>query len=152
MKYSLDTSAFLVPYRNWIPPDLVETLWQLKSDLIQANDIVASREVYIEIAQTDDALHNWVKERRDMFIDVDEVQQGHVEAIVNRFPDWVNYEARRNVADPYVIALAMQHDLQVVSYERGGSEDNPKIPFVCKEYGVDHLLYTDFVRQIGWRA
>jgi hypothetical protein len=150
LKYSLDTSAFIVPYRNWIPPDLVPKLWNLKDELIQSGEIKASREVYREIIQTDDDLSKWVKERRGMFIDVDEVQQRHVDNMVNRFPKWVDYDAQRNVADPFVIALAMEYELIVVSYEKGGSEEKPSIPYVCREYGVEHLLYTDFLRQIGY--
>jgi len=152
MRYSFDTSAFIVPHRNWIPMDLIPSFWQIIDDLIQAGAIVASEEVYREIVQVDDALKQWVKERRNLFIDVDEVQQQHVEDIVNMFPNWVDYAAQRNVADPFVIALAIQYGLIVVSFERGGSRNKPSIPFVCNEFNVEHLLYTDFVRQTGWRA
>jgi hypothetical protein len=152
VKYSFDTSAFVVPSRNWIPMDIVPGLWEMKDSLVQRGEIVASREVYLEISQIDNDLLQWIKERRQMFIDVDEEQQQYVTDIVNRFPTWVDTDAQRNIADPYVIALAKQHNLVVVSHEGIGNENNPKIPYVCSQFEVEHLQYTDFLREIGWRG
>ncbi len=152
MKYSFDTSAFVVPSRNWIPMDLVPKLWKMIDVLIQAGEIVASEEVYREIEQIDDTLLMWIKERREIFIDVDEEQQQYVDDIVNRFPKWIDYNAQKNVADPFVIALAKQNNLVVVSYERGGNETKPKIPYVCNEFNIEHLSFEEFLRQIGWEG
>lgn len=132
--------------------DLVPKLWKMIDVLIQAGEIVASEEVYREIEQIDDTLLMWIKERREIFIDVDEEQQQYVDDIVNRFPKWIDYNAQKNVADPFVIALAKQNNLVVVSYERGGNETKPKIPYVCNEFNIEHLSFEEFLRQIGWEG
>jgi hypothetical protein len=152
MKYSFDASAFVGPYRHSMPPDIVPSLWRTLGELIQAGEIVASKEVLLEISQKDDELFEWVKAREEMFIEVDTDQQETVRAIMARFPDWVGTDLQKNKADPYVVALAKQYGLIVVSTERGGSESNPKIPYVCQQFGVKHLSFLDFLRAIGWSA
>jgi hypothetical protein len=51
-----------------------------------------------------------------------------------------------------VIALAFHNGLIVVSNERGGSQTNPSIPFVCEKFHVKHLGLNDFLREVGWQA
>jgi len=128
------------------------SLWNLFNSLIQKGVVVASREVHVEISQKDDELLKWVNDRKGMFIEVDEKQQQIVSEIVNRFPTWIDPDSTRNNADPYVIALAVQHNLVVVSNERGGGPTKPKIPFVCETYHVRHLRIDDFLREVGWHA
>ncbi len=152
MKYSFDTSGFLAPYRNLMPPDLVPSLWEKLDALVNAHEIVASKEVYLEISQKDDGLLDWVKERKEMFVEVDSEQIVYLEEIMYDYPDWVDIDAQKNIADPYVIALAREYNLTVVSFEKGGSEINPSIPFVCRKYNVSHLGFFDFLREVGFRA
>lgn len=152
MKYSFDTSAFVVPYRHWPDPDLMPSLWAKFDSLIQNDDIVASREVHVEIEQKDDGLLEWVNNRKHMFIEVDPEQQQTVDEMVNQFPTWINPNSTKNNADPYVIALALHYDLIVVSNERSGSSTNPTIPFVCETYQVTHLRLNSFLREVGWQA
>jgi hypothetical protein len=152
VKYSLDTSAFIVPFRHWPAPDLMQTLWDKYDLLIHNGDIVASREVHTEIERIDDELLEWVNDRKQMFIEVDSEQQHTVEEIVNKFPTWINPNSTNNNADPYVIALAFHNGLIVVSNERGGSQTNPSIPFVCEKFHVKHLGLNDFLREVGWQA
>lgn len=132
--------------------DLVPSLWDELDQRIRDREIVATKEVYVEISQKDDDLLEWVRERREMFIEVDDQIQQKVDLLVNRYPNWVDHESQKNEADPYVVALAMQHDLTVVSFERGGGPAHVKIPYVCHEMKVPHLLLFDFLRAIGFSA
>lgn len=51
---------------------------------------------------------------------------------------------------PFVIALAEQHDLVVVTSEKRGSPDHPKIPLVCEWRGVQCMNVVSFFRAEGW--
>ncbi|MBD3404700.1 MAG: DUF4411 family protein [Candidatus Lokiarchaeota archaeon] len=106
VKYSFDTSAFVNPYRHYMPMDLVPTLWDKFDELITSSEIVASKEVHLEIQQKDDELLEWIDSRKDIFIEVDKDQAIFVEEIVNKFPRWIDPNSRKNNADPYCIALA----------------------------------------------
>ena len=153
MRYSFDTSALVVPFRNWPAPAVMPSLWNKLDSLIQSKDIVASKEVYIEISEKDDDLLRWVVEREYMFLEIDEEQQETVRRIMRRFPKWVDADSEKNNADPWVIALAIRYGLAVVNNEMHGGEKNPKIPYVCKVFGVKHLsLKDEFLEEINWQA
>ncbi len=82
---------------------------------------------------------------------MDDAQQDWVTRILADYPTWVDVQASRNDADPFTIALAKVRNLAVVGDEAGGSQQNPKIPFVCKQLGVRFLRVVDFIREIGLR-
>lgn len=153
MKYSIDTSVLVVPYRHWPDPTRLVTLWEDLGDRIENQEIVATKEVYTEIDQKDDSLMEWVEARKYMFIEIDEEQQTIQKEIMKQFPRWVDHDRQKNDADPWVIALAIKYNLVAVSNERSGSEENPTIPYVCKKFGVEHLsLKKEFLEAINWQA
>jgi Domain of unknown function (DUF4411) len=72
-----------------------------------------------------------------MFIDVDEPMQRRVAAILIKFPRLVGERKARTSADAFVIALALERNLHIVTEERPtGSTNRPNIP--------DVLLDADF--------
>jgi hypothetical protein len=71
-----------------------------------------------------------------MFVPLDTAQMDCVREILAAFPRLVGELAERNRADPFVIALAKVRRLTVVTEERGGTENRPRIPFVCAHFGV----------------
>ena len=148
MKYSFDTSAFINPWRRYYPQNRFPSLWKKIDELIQSGDIVASEEVYQEVRQKDDELLRYLKNRRELFRAVDEEQQQTVSDIVNTFNNWIDPHSLKNNADPYVVALAMQQNLVVVTYEKGGSSENVKIPYVCSYFQVGCLDFLGFLDDI----
>ena len=151
-RFSFDTSAFIGPYRHYHPPDVFPSLWKLLAKKIDAGEIVASEEVHTEIEVKDDELLAFVNGFDNLFVPLDAVQQTAVKEIMSKFPRWVDVNRTKNVADPYVIALAKVENLVVVSYERGGGPRNPKIPYICREMGVEHMSFLDFLRCVGYTA
>jgi len=146
MKYNFDTSALINPWRNHYPPDRFPSLWNHIDKMIQSGEIVATEMVYHELKQKDDALLKFVKERDKMFIEVDERQQEHVRTIVNYFPQWIDPNSTKDQADPFVVALAIQQDLIVVTDEQMPPPGKVKIPKVCNTFGVECLSVLDFLR------
>jgi len=52
--------------------------------------------------------------------------------------------------DPFVIALAERDNLTVVTSEKRGSADHPKIPLVCEWRGIQCINLVEFFRAEGW--
>lgn len=149
--YSFDSSAFINPFRRYYPQDLFPKFWETLSIKTASGEIVSSEVVRDEIDKKDDELKAWVRNQAGLFVSVDEDQQGVVAEIMAQFPTWIDVESSKNNADPFVIALAKVKGLAVVQDEGNGSEENPKIPFVCRRFGVRCLKVTDFIREIGLR-
>jgi len=56
----------------------------------------------------------------------------------------------RNGADPFVIATARVKGLTVVTEEKGGTTNKPKIPSECQALGVSCVNVLSFLRDQGW--
>lgn len=152
-RYSLDTSALVNGWGKHYPPDLFAPVWTHVDQLIRQQVVVASAEVRNEIRRQADDLHDWCHERDDAFIDLISDVQANVTSILGRFPRLV--AAGRNAADPFVVGLAMmdRSRLCVVTEETriGGSENKPKMPFICNEYRVRCMTFVDMLRLTGFR-
>ncbi len=114
--------------------------------------IVAAQElVYFEIAEQDDDLKDWVEQRDKLFVPFDEELYAIATEIIQEYPQNIKRRARFG-ADAFVVALAIQHDLIVVTEEEreGSSEKNPKIPYICERKGVSYFKFIDFMGEMGW--
>lgn len=72
MKYSIDTSALIEGWYRRFPPDIVPGFWDNLDELIQNGNLKATEEVLVELEKKHDVIHNWVKERENLFILIDE--------------------------------------------------------------------------------
>lgn len=149
MRYSLDTSAILDGRKRYYPPDVFPALWENFERLISDGSIKATDLVRHELEKKDDDVFKWCKEL-DVFIDVDEDIQQIVTDILNRHPKLVSEGGQRSYADPFVIALATQHNCVVVTGENGGTESSPKIPFVCRARGIECINMLELIRRERW--
>jgi len=157
--YIIDTSS-LIELNKHNPMDIYQTLWQKMEGLVRNNRLLAPREVLDEIIRFDDALAVWAKKHPDMFKDPTKDQIEIVKDILKKYPSLVK-KSKRYVADPWVIALAieMRESPQSTLYEikrivvteekiRG---TRVRIPYVCQEYAVEVIDILDMVRKEGWK-
>ena len=85
-----------------------------------------------------------------------------VEEILAKYPKWLNEDSLTPIADPFVIALAidMETDIQktlsetikkriVVSEERISGKQT-KVPYVCQEYNIECIFLIEMFRKEGW--
>jgi len=96
-----------------------------------------------------------------MFKNLDANQLEKVRDILRLFPNLVDFRKTTPDADPFIIALAMCEEQQrtlweeqhiVVSEEKPAcSGAHPKIPDVCKSYGVECIPLMDFFRKENWQ-
>lgn len=150
--YSVDTSAFINPWRRTYPPDVFPPLWEEHyPGLIESGLARATDEVRIELERQDDELLGWARSQEGLFVPIDDGIQAHVGRILDEHPKLIDANAGRSGADPFVIALALQSGLTVVTEERARSLVNPKIPDVCAEVGVRCITVIELMREQGWQ-
>ena len=151
MSYSVDTSALIRLRREDYPPDVFPRLWHQLEQLIAAGRIIAIDEVLRELRQKDDEVHQWASQQPNMFVPLDDPILRAATDIINRFPALVRPSQRRGKADPFVIALAGERSLTVVTAERSHSSLR-KIPGVCMQLGIPCIGLVAMFRQEGLRA
>lgn len=151
MRYSIDTSAILDGWIRYYPPDAFPGLWDRLDGLIMDGDLRATEEVFHELAKKDDKVHDWAKERKSLFVPIDDRIQPIVSSILGDFEKLVDTRRNRSGADPFVIALAMVESCTVVTGERAsGSLDRPNIPDVCAKLKVPCVSLLQLIRAEGW--
>ncbi len=150
-RYSFDTSALLDAWTRSYPPDVFPQLWRAIEEGVAAGHFFAAEEVRVEITKKDDSLLKWTKKQRGLFVDLDVPQQTAVAEVLAQFPRLIDTRKGRSGADPFVIALARTRDAVVVTGENDdGSPDKPKIPTVCRHFGIRAIKPLDFIRENRW--
>ena len=161
--YCVDSSA-LIDLRIDYPRKTFVTLWRKMSDLVAANRMIAPRQVWREVKK-DDELPLWAKNNRGMFVRLSQNAVVIAAEIVAKFEGLVDADKETPDADPFLIALAIdmereQKDLfaprrhVVLTCEKPSRGGRPKIPDVCKHYGVEFLAgataLTEFFAKEDW--
>jgi len=158
--YCIDTSA-LVNMKILYPEDIFSSLWRNLESLINKGFLISPSEVLEELRKKDDELLKWALVHKTMFKDLDADQLEKVRSILRRFPGLVDFQKATPDADPFIIALAICEEQQrtlwdehriVISEEKpANSGARPKIPDVCKSYGVECISLTELFRKENWQ-
>ena len=148
--YSIDTSSLINWWVEDYSPDVFPGLVPRMEGLVAAGRLRAARSVKDELA--DGTLRKWCLAQADFFIDEDDAVQSRVRQLMAAYQAPKKARGISN-ADPFVISLAATggDNWCVVSAERGGSSNNPCIPFVCNAIGVKHIRFVDMLRQERWQ-
>ena len=149
--YSIDTSALINWWVEDYSPDVFSSLPPLMEALIAEGRLRAARSVKDELGEGD--LRKWCLAQTDLFLDEGEDIQLRVAQLMASYQ---NPKKTRGIdkADPFVIALAdvSAGDWRVVSAEKGGSlANNPNIPTVCGDIGIQHIRFVEMLRLEGWK-
>lgn len=150
--YCIDTSSLIHAWRRAYPPKRFPGLWAKLKALVDQGRLVASIEVLSELKKKDDEIAAWAGDHKGMFLDIDEVTQTHLVAVMRKFPKLVDTGKGKSGGDPFVIALAMSGNppLTVVTQEQGGSTDKPKMPFVCHQVGLQVMDLLTMIEHEDW--
>lgn len=119
--------------------------------MIVAGDIIASEEALEELKRKDDEVHQWVRERGQMFIPpYPDIQQSVINILAN-YPRLIDNRKNRSGADPFVIGLAQVENCAVVTYETPSpSMNRPRIPDVCSSLGIKCINMSELIQEQGW--
>lgn len=150
--YSFDTSAFINGRNTIFQPQAFGAIWDAISRLIEDGEVRAVDPVKWELAKKSDEVNAWAKAQKRLFVPLREPIQRHTKAVLAAHPLLIkDHGGNRSGADPFVIALAMEHDgIVVTEEEKKGSLKKPHIPDVCDDLGVRWMPLTDFVVHRGW--
>jgi hypothetical protein len=149
--YSFDTSALIDGMFRLYRPKNFPSLWHKIDDLIQAERIIATEEVYYEIERKEDRLVDWCKARKKMFVQIDDAIQPVVTQILTDHRNLIKEMGQRSAGDPFVIALAVIRNGVVVTAERPSTSlGRPKIPDVCNAIQVPWMSLNDLIEAEGW--
>ena len=151
MAYVLDTSALVGAWSRTYPRDVLPGLWDNLDALARSGHLLMPEEVLTELKAQEDDLYEWVEARADcLVVPTTRALMIEAKAIVNDYPRLTMIGTGRNMADPFVIALAAVNACPVVTEERGGSLNSPRIPFICGARQVTCLAMLGVIRAEGW--
>jgi hypothetical protein len=152
--YSADTSALIDGLERYYPEETFPALWREIDGLIAANRLIISEEVWEEARVRDAATKAWCnsREKGSLVVPTDQDVIHEVQAILEAYPRLVNNQKGRNRADPFVIAVARLKNAIVVTGEgAGGTQDRPRIPYICDQLGIECIKFLDIIRLEGWK-
>jgi hypothetical protein len=140
MSYCFDTSAFIHSWVRTSPPDIFVTLWGRLDGKIAEGGIVSPEGVLKELERVEgDTLLAWVKQGRDpLIVPLGADLQEKVGLIGAQYQSFVAGDADKNMADPWVIGLAMARNLTVVTQE--SKPGTPAKPTLARVRGLARRL------------
>ncbi len=146
-----------IELRDRYPISIFKTLWEGLSKATLDGRIKVPDEVMSEIRINDAA--GWFEEWRELhngelIHETDEVLFEKVISIIQTFEGkLINPNSpQKNHGDPYIIALAIVNNANVVTTEKPAKQPNThvKIPDICKHYDVPCYRLLDFLEvEIG---
>jgi hypothetical protein len=165
--FIIDSNILIEPHKTFYSFDFVPEFWTFIEQCIKAKNIIILDMVYDEIAVGTDTLSAWIKNIQNL-----DPLNHKAEEFIKRYADILNFiqtsgfykiDALKSwsdpaVADPFLIAVAIQNNYTVITGERpntGLNKTNPspkvKIPDICKQFNVKwgNLFYM--LNQLGFR-
>lgn len=109
MKYCLDTSSLITPWRFTYPPDVFKGLWDKLAAEIAAGNIVSVDLVYKELQKGNDDLFAWLKPMKDSFKPLEQNVITEGARIVNQYPFLVDAQSTNPMRWPNLVC----HNLSI---------------------------------------
>lgn len=155
VRFCLDANVLIEAKNGPYPFDIVPAFWSWLDAQFNSGTIYSSVFVYDELIQYDDDLSEWVKPRKEFFIEPDESIQSKYGEIINHVQQNNRSEAEAEKflagADPWVIAHALVGGDTLVTREKRVGENSKKIkiPNVCDQLGGTRCIDTyQLMRQL----
>lgn len=169
-KYLIDTNCFINPKNSYYRFEFAENFWQQLAHRLRTKELILLKAVYDEIIKNgnpDDKLTVWLKNQSDIkpFNVRNNPEVLNCYAQIFQYIDKssryngaaFNAWAKESVADPWLIATAMQFDYPIVTLETkknpplNSFASNAKIPDVASHFNVSCLLLYDYMTESGFK-
>lgn len=159
--YVIDSSSLIHLNRHY-PIEVFPGVWRNLEVLVRSGLLVSPKKVLEEISRMDDSLKRWAHKNSGMFKDLDEKQIKIAMDILKRYPSLAKPDSETAVADPFIIALAIQKESDkkgtlfpemrknIIVTEEKLKGNQVRIPFVCREYGIECIELLEMFRKEGW--
>jgi hypothetical protein len=167
-KYIIDANAFIAPYNNFYPFDLLPSFWNQMKKHIECGNIAILDLVKDEIEKhADDDLSNWLKN-----VKIKTFIKYNNQETVPRYSEIMKYieecgfyitdkalsDWDQPSADPWLIAASRIYGYKLVTFEQSAgrlSKKNKskraKIPDVCKHFGVECCNLYEMMRALSFK-
>lgn len=154
--YCIDASA-LIDLRILYPVDVFPKLWDNLEAIVKGSRLISPDEVYNELAKVDDDAFKWLKKFKKFVVKSCQASHlKHVAQITKKFPSLVKPKSATPVADPFVVALAIEEHKAAgpsccVVTQESQNLAKVRIPKVCDDYGVPYADVLGWFRGEGWK-
>jgi len=156
-KYCLDANVLIQAWQKYYSPDLCPNYWELLNQLGTKARIFLPQMVAEEIIRTEDKLSAWLKVSKIPIHEINADVTGCLKNIYDKDPSHqyiVANSGQHSLADPWVIAHAINQNAIVVTKEIKDAYSNPtkiKIPHICENMGIRWINDFEFIHEIGIR-
>ena len=147
--YCIDTSALIAAWYERYKPNRFPKLWTQFDELVEKRRLFSSSIVLDECSRRSPELHEWLKDRPEMFVMPDEAVQVRVQHIVNTYKALVAQGKEKFAADLFVIATAETRGHTVIT-EETGPDSLKKIPGVCRALRIPVLNLMELIDGEDW--
>lgn len=154
-KYCLDANVLIQAWQKYYRPNICPSYWDVLNELGKQNRIFLPELVYEEITRTEDDLCKWLKKSDIPIEKISESVTIKLQKIYSTnsiHKNLVDNTKARSLADPWVIAHAIDKSAVVVTKEEKVTARNSKkikIPNVCDNMGVKWINDFDFIEEVG---
>jgi predicted nucleic acid-binding protein len=154
-KYCLDANVLIQAWQKYYNPKFCPDYWKVLIELGKQAKIFIPEIVYEEITRTDDDLSKWLKGSKIPIEKINEPITICLQKIYSSNPihkNLVDNIKSRSLADPWVIAHALNSNATVVTKEEKVTAANSpkiKIPNVCDNMGVRWINDFQFIDELG---
>lgn len=155
--YCLDSNVLIQAWQKYYSPKYCPTYWEILDELGYQSKIFIPKMVYEEIIKTDDDLSHWLKTSRIEVKPMTNAVITCLKLIYSNNPNHkflVDNKKGRSLADPWVIAHAMNEKATVVTKEEKITALNKKrikIPNVCENLNIRWINDFEMVSELGIR-
>jgi hypothetical protein len=156
-KYCLDANVLIQAWQKYYSPKFCADYWRLLNEFGKSEMIFIPQNVFEEIVRTEDELTDWLKNSNIPIKAVDGSVTNCLKNIYAANPlhqYLVDNTKQRSLADPWVIAHALNENACVVTKEEKVSAFNStriKIPNVCDNMGIRWINDFQFVEELNIR-
>jgi predicted nucleic acid-binding protein len=154
-KYCLDANVLIQAWQKYYNPKFCHDYWEVLTELGKQERIFIPELVFEEITRTEDDLSKWLKSSKILIEKISEPVTKCLQEIYLANPvhkNLVDNSKARSLADPWVIAHAMNESAIVVTKEEkvtALSSKRIKIPNVCYNMGIRWINDFQFIHEIG---
>ena len=151
----MDANVLIQAWQKYYSPIICPGYWDVLNQLGVEGKIFVCQEVFDEIIKTEDDLSKWLKASD---IPVKKATESVIEKLkdIYQIPvhlKLVDNTKNRSLADPWVIAHAMDNNSVVVTKEEKVTQSNStkvKIPNVCDNMDVRWINDFEFVKELNF--
>lgn len=155
--YIIDSSS-LIDLKKYYPIDIFQGIWNNLENLIINRRLFSSIEVLKEISRGDDELKDWCNQHKTIFKPINSKITMQTQEILDRFPELGDIDRTTPIADPFLIALALERDPQqtliekrkVIVTEEKSKRNKINIPYVSNQYGIESSNIIELFRKEKW--